>query len=256
MRVAVQISSPRSDIWIYDISHDTLTRLTSEGENLWPVWTPDGKRIAFTSNQGGPSSLFWTLADGSAIGERLATTTSLPSPRSWSADGQLLIFSDGEGIGALSLEGRKATRIQAPIGAGWPKLSPDGHWLAYVSKELARSEVYVQPFPGPGSRLQISTGGGTEPVWNPNGRELFYRQDDKMMAVDIATQPALIAQKPRMLFESAGLLRVSTTPNYDVSRDGQRFLMVQASEQQAAPQLNVVLNWFDELKRRAPAAKE
>ena len=143
--------------------------------------------------------------------------------------------------------------LRTPFQEGWAQVSPDGRWLAYVSKELARSEVYVQPFPDGGARWQISTAGATEPVWSRDGRELFYRDGDKMMAVNVTTQPTFSAGKPRLLFESAEYERVSTTPNYDVSLDGQRFLMVQASEQQSAPQLNVVVNWFEELKQKVPA---
>jgi len=116
----------------------------------------------------------------------------------------------------------------------------------------------MQPYPGPGGKWQISTDGGTEPMWNPNGRELFYRNGDKMMAVDIATQPGFTAGTPRMLFEKQYELAPVPVANYDVSRDGQRFLMVKPSEQeQAAPtQINVVLNWFEELKQKVPAAKK
>jgi eukaryotic-like serine/threonine-protein kinase len=112
----------------------------------------------------------------------------------------------------------------------------------------------VQPYPGPGGKWQISTEGGTEPVWNPNGRELFYRSGDKMMAVEIATQPSFAAGKPRMLFEGPYEPPPVPIPNYDVSTDGQRFLMLKPSELEAAAptQINVVLNWFEELKRRVP----
>jgi hypothetical protein len=126
--------------------------------------------------------------------------------------------------------------------------------MAYTSLESGRAEVYVQPFPGPGGKWQISTEGGTEPVWNPNGRELFYRQGDRMMAVDVVTQPALTASKPKLLFEGPYLLSAGNLPAYDVSRDGQRFLMVEESQEEQPPtQINVVLNWFEELKRLAPA---
>ena len=120
------------------------------------------------------------------------------------------------------------------------------------------SEVCVQPYPGPGGKWQISTDGGTEPVWNPNGRELFYRSGDKLMAVDIATQRGFAAGTPQMLFEGRYETAMVPIDNYDVSPDGQRFLMLKPSEQaQAAPtQINVVLNWFEELKRRVPAGKK
>jgi len=137
-----------------------------------------------------------------------------------------------------------------------PQISPDGRWLAYATTESGRREIYVKPYPGPGGKWQISTEGGTEPVWNRSGRELFYRSGDKMMAVDITTQPSFAAGKPRQLFEGdyvsteVGLAR----PDYDVSPDGQRFLMLKPAEQeQAAPtQINVVLNWTEELKRLVP----
>jgi Tol biopolymer transport system component len=137
-----------------------------------------------------------------------------------------------------------------------PRFSPDGRWLAYFSNESDRYEVYVQPYPGPGGKWQVSTEGGTEPAWNPNEHELFYRSGDKMMAVDIATQPSFTAGKPRVLFEGPYLRAPGTTTNYDLSRDGQRFLMVKRSEKaETAPtQINVVLNWFEELKRRVPPA--
>jgi hypothetical protein len=135
-----------------------------------------------------------------------------------------------------------------------PRFSPDGRWLAYVSNESGHNEIYVQPYPGPDGKWQISTEGGREPVWNRNGRELFYRSGDKMMAVEITTQPNFIVGKPRMLFEGRYRPTPATSPNYDVSPDGQRFLMLKPVEQaQSAPtQINVVLNWFEELKRRVP----
>ncbi len=130
-------------------------------------------------------------------------------------------------------------------------------WLAYVSDVSGRWEIYVQPYPGPGGKWLISTEGGTEPVWNPHGRELFYRSGDKMMAVEVTTQPGFSAGKPRLLFERHYLPTPATFPNFDVAPDGQRFLMLKPSEQeQAATQINVVLNWFEELKRRVPAEKK
>jgi hypothetical protein len=116
----------------------------------------------------------------------------------------------------------------------------------------------VQPYPGPGGKWQISTEGGKEPLWNPNGRELFYRSGDKMMAVDIATKPSFSAGKSRMLFEGQYQLNPGAFPNYDVSPDGERFLMLKPSEQgqSALTQINVVLNWFEELKQKVPVVKK
>jgi hypothetical protein len=176
-------------VWLHDLSQETLTRFTFEGNrNLNSVWTPDGKRIAFNSNkEGPPQSIFRQLADGSGGPERLTGGQYARVPMSW---------------------------------------SPDGRWLAYISNESGRYEVYVQPYPGPGGKSQISTEGGTEPAWNSNGRELCYRSGDKMMAVEIATQPSFTAGKPRMLFEGRYVPSPATAPN-----------------------------WFEELKRRVPTGK-
>jgi serine/threonine-protein kinase len=135
--------------------------------------------------------------------------------------------------------------------------SPDGHWVAYVSDETGRNEIYVRPFPGPGGKMQISTDGGREPMWAGDGRGLFYRNGDKMMVTAVETQPVFAATKPKLLFE--GHYETGYNPfdrGYGVSSDVQGFLMIKASEQEsAATQLNVVLNWSDELRRLAPPGK-
>jgi eukaryotic-like serine/threonine-protein kinase len=138
-----------------------------------------------------------------------------------------------------------------------PTFSPDGHWLAYGSDESGRQEIYVRSFPGPGGKVQISTEGGVQPAWARNGRELFYRNGDKMMAAAVETRPVFAAAKPKVLFEGhyeTGIYAFE--PDYNVSPDGQRFLMIKASEQESpATQLNMVLNWSDELRQLAPAGK-
>jgi eukaryotic-like serine/threonine-protein kinase len=260
-RVAVSITEQESHIWLYDLPRETLTRLTFEGNaNTGPVWTPDGKRIAFNSNKEGATNIFWQLADGSGGLERLTTSEYLHAPMSWSPDGQLLAYFEvnpatQRDIWVLRMSDRKAQPfLRTQFDEAVPQFSPDGRWLAYISNETGRHEIYVQPYPGPGGKWQISTEGGTEPAWNRNGRELFYRSGNKMMAVDIATQPGFSAGTPRMLFEGRYIPAPFPTTNYDVSPDGQRFLMIKPSEQEqaASTQINVVLNWFEELKRRVP----
>jgi hypothetical protein len=146
--------------------------------------------------------------------------------------------------------------LQGPARLDAPHFSPDSHWLAYLSDESGRQEAYVQPYPGPGGKWQISTEGGTEPVWNRNGRELFYRSGDKMMAADISPQPSFAAGKPRQLFAGDYVLSYAGGPFYDVSPDGQRFLMLKPVDPGGAPtQINVVLNWTEELKRLVPTRK-
>jgi len=263
-RVAIGIADLGSQIWLYDLSADTLTRITFEGNaNSYPAWTPDGKRIAFESAKEGPLNLYWQLADGSGGLERLTTSESWQVLSSWSPDGQLLAFTEvnpttSYDIWILRMSDRKAQPfLRTAFNEAAPQFSPDGRWIAYASDESGRFEVYVQPYPGPGGKWQVSTEGGTEPVWNRNGRELFYRSGDKMMAVDVTTQPSFVAGKSRMLFQGPYLPTPGTLPNYDVSPDGQRFLMLKPSEQsEAAPtQINVVLNWFEELKRLVPTGK-
>jgi len=263
-RVAVSIIEHETHLWLYDLARETLTRLSFEGTvNHNATWTPDGKRIAFDSDKEGTLNIYWRLADGSGGLERLTSSQHPNVPMSWSPDGQLLAFIEtnaatGSDIWVLRLSDRKPQPfLVTPFNESVPRFSPDGHWLTYISNESGRNEVYAQPYPGPGGKWQISTEGGTEPVWNRNGRELFYRNGDKMMAVEIATQSGFVAGKPHMLFEGRYARTPATSPNYDVSPDGQRFLMLKPDEQEAAAptQINVVLNWFEELKRRVPPGK-
>jgi hypothetical protein len=264
-RLAVGITEQEGQIWLFDLARETLTRFTFEGNsNSNPTWTPDGKRIAFQSNKEGAPNLFWQLADGSGGLERLSTSELNQVPTSWSPDGQHLAFFEVDptsqrDIWVLRLGDHKAQPfLKTPFDESVPRFSPDGRWLAYISNESGRFEIYVQPYPGPGGKWQISTEGGTEPVWNSNGRELFYRGGDKMMAVEITTQPSFVAGTPRMLFAGQYQPTPATTPNYDVSPDGQRFLMLKPSESTgvAPTQINVVLNWFEELKQKVPTGKK
>jgi eukaryotic-like serine/threonine-protein kinase len=263
-RLAVTIAEQGNQIWLYDLARDTLTRLTFGGNsNQRPAWTPDGKRIAFTSNKEGPLNIFWQLADGSGGLERLTTSDLAQHARSFSPDGQLLAYEEvspatGVDLWVLRMSDRKAQPfLRTAFTETVPSFSSDGRWLAYTSNESGRNEIYVQRYPGPGGKWQISTEGGTEPVWNPNGRELFYRSGDKMMTVEVTTQPSFSMGKPRKMFQGPYVPTRATTPFYDVSPDGQRFLMLKPTEQAQAPtQINVVLNWFEELKEKVPTGKK
>ena len=262
-RLAVTVADQGTQVWLYDFVRDTFNRFTFGGNvTQTPAWTPDGKRIAFLSNKEGGMGIFWQLADGSGEMERLTTSEYTIVPRSFSPDGQSLAFMEvnptsGYDISVLRLSDHKVQPfLRTEFNESVPSFSPDGHWLAYVSDESGRFEVYVQPYPGPGAKYQISAEGGTEPVWNPIGKEMFYRSGDKMMAVDITTQPNFSIGKPRMLFQGPYLPTPYTFPNYDVSPDGQRFLMIKESEQTPAiTQIVVVQNWFEELKARVPPGK-
>jgi eukaryotic-like serine/threonine-protein kinase len=260
-RLAAGIEGSDSEIWIYDLGRETLTRLTFEGTgNIDPIWTPDGRKIVFKGNQ---SRLFSQPADGSGAMEELTNDKLSPNniPGSFSPDGQVLAFmGSGSGLDLYTLslkDGKPQPFLRTPSNETAPRFSPDGRFIAYASDESGRYEIYVRPYPGPGGKWQISTEGGTEPAWNPKGRELFYRSGNKMMAVEVTTEGTFSAGKPKMLFEGSYVPTPRSFPDYDVSPDGQRFLMLKASEQTQAPaQINVVLNWLEELKQKVPAGKK
>jgi Tol biopolymer transport system component len=255
-RVAVEIDG---QTWIYDAARETLTRLAFVGtQNDTPAWSADGRHVVLRSNrEGPPGSIFWQLADGSGGQERLMPAMEGGTPVSVSPDGYIAFFRNDaktqRDIWILSIKDRKASLfLGTPATEGAPRFSPDGRWIAYVSDESGGPEIYVQPYPGPGGKWQISTNGGIEPAWNPNGRELFYRNGDRMMAVPIDTRASFSSGKAAMLFEGDYLASPfpATGVTYDVSGDGQRFLMVK--EEASATQINVVVNWFEELKRQVP----
>jgi len=258
-RIAVEVGG---QTWVYDTERDTLTRLTFEGvQNDSPAWSPDGSRIVVRSNRAGTGSIFWQMADGSGGVERLSTGIQVAdTPGSFSPDGQFVAFfrtdpKTQRDIWVLSLKDKKRSPfLVTPATEGAPRFSPDGRFIAYVSDESGRPEIYVQPFPGPGGKWQISTDGGIEPVWNRNGRELFYRNRNRMMAVPVTTEPTFSAGHPSMLFEGEYLASPfpATGVTYDVTADGQRFLMVKETPQASDIKINVVANWFEELKRLAP----
>ncbi len=259
-RVAVTITGETYDVWLYDIPRDTLTRLTYEADNNYPIWTPDGKRVTFQSNRDGSPNLYWTNADGSDTPERLTRSEYTQITESWSPDGRTLLFIElrpttAWDVWVLPLQGERKPRplVQTSFVDGTPQISPDGRWVAYWSNETGRREIYVRPFPGPGGKWQISTEGGWQAAWRKDGRELFYRNGDKMMAVAITSREEFSATRPALLFEKH--YEQIQGKNYDVSADGRRFLMVQG-EPETASRIHIVLNWFDELKRRVPTEKK
>jgi len=260
-KLAVSIGGTNMDIWIHEIQRPTsLTRFTLDpSTDGFGVWSPDGARIAFTSYRGG-YSLFWKASDLSGKDEELLTGGDAKYPSSWSSDGQLLAYVEvgnqtSGNIWVLPIGGDRKPRLflDTPFDERSPMFSPDGKWLAYASNASGRKEVYVQPYPGPGGTWQVSTDGGEQPVWAPDGRELFYRNGDKVMVSTVSLQAAFQASTPRVLFEGRYARDFAGNFNdYDIAPDGQHFVMVKEAEQKAATQLNVVLNWFEDLKRRVP----
>jgi dipeptidyl aminopeptidase/acylaminoacyl peptidase len=240
--------------WVYDLARDSLTRVAAGGN---AIWTADGQRVAFQSGVNGQVNVYWQEADGSGQAEQLTQGENRQTPSEFSPDGQLLAFTDanpttGSDVWVLRLSDHQARPfIEDPSNQTAPRFSPDGRWLAYTSDESGRREIYVRAYPGPGGKWKISTDGGVEPLWNRNGRELFYRNGDQVLTVDISARPSFSASKPRVLFEGQYLRAQGSLPDYDVSPDGRRFLMIKAVELNVT-QVNVVLNWFEELKQKVP----
>jgi serine/threonine-protein kinase len=253
-RIVVEVGG--GDLWIQDVSRATFTRLTT-GEtigNTFAVWTPDGRRVVFRTVTG-----LWSLDTVRGGGlKNIPNTTVIDVPTSISPDGKTMALirrvSETADIYAVPLDGsaEPAPIIATPGYDGGAIFSPNGQWLAYVSTESGPFEVYVSPYPALDRKLPVSTHGGTHPRWNPNGRELFYRSGNTMMVVDVSTRGGdILLSQPRVLFEQRYAFgSAQTVPNYDVTPDGQRFVMVK--DDSDAGRLNIVLNWFEELKTRAP----
>jgi Tol biopolymer transport system component len=276
-RLALEVSDgKRRDIWVYEWERDSLARLTFAGEsNSNPAWTPDGQRIVYSSHEkGGTYNLWWIRADGGGNAQRLAESTSAQYASSWRSNGKALAFSQynpGTNLDIMTLPiegnekpgwkpGEPIPFLNTSSAEGEPAFSPDGGWLAYQSSESGSYEVYVRPFPGPGGKWQISTGGGVLPKWSRNGKELFYRTpDSKIMVVTYtASGDSFHANKPQLWspgqFTELGLF----TYNFDLHPDGKRIAVLKApgaGQTDAATKVSFIFNFFDELRRRVPSGK-
>jgi Tol biopolymer transport system component len=209
---------------------------------------------------GGTAAIFTTPSDGSGPSERLIQNEYGQQPSGWSADGQTLLLHQNDhpesGWDVMMFRPGEDTEarplLNSPAMEALPHLSPDGRWLAYVSDESGRLEVYVQSFPELGNKWQISTDGGIEPIWSPDGTELFYRDEEglEMIVVDITLEPEFRPGTPRVLFEGRFVETPGYGRNYDVAPDGQSFLMFQQNMVGIeASELRLVFNWLEELRR-------
>ena len=247
-RLALTIQAANDQIWVYDLERSTLTPQTLRGNNNDAIWTPDGSRLTFASSRGSAGNLFWQPADGSGPAERLTTSANWQNADAWSPDGKTLVIAD-YGVTAelwmLQLDSdRSRPFLHGPFNASQPRISPNGRWLAYVSDESGRREVYVVPFPDAGGRWPISTDGGSEPLWERRPRALLpKRRPDH--GGDSHQRCDLQRKKTEFLFEAKPVPGEEKT--YDVTPDGE-FLMIQPGESDTLPsQVNVVLNWLQEV---------
>jgi eukaryotic-like serine/threonine-protein kinase len=265
-KVALTILGENNDdIWIWDLVRKTPTRLTFDtARDMQSIWTPDGKRIVFASNRGGNYGVYWKAADGTGKEELLGSAPGRDIyPFSWAKDGKTLatveVTASTADIGELSMEGDHAMKLllHEKYSEFEPRISPDGLWMAYVSVEMGKYEVYVCPFPNveSGGKRQVSTSGGDSPLWSPDGRELFYRNGDSFIAVEVETKPTFSLGQHKTLFRGAyvGFEPARGILGWDINKKDKRFLMMKEAESTptaAGPRLiNVVLNWFEELKK-------
>ncbi|MDA2930745.1 protein kinase [Acidobacteria bacterium AH-259-O06] len=259
-RVAVGLRDPETqtrDIWLFDLARATSSRLTFDpADDLNPVWSPDGTRIAFTSDRKGPRDIYQKMASGTGQDELVLESGEQKSLTDWSADGRFLLYNapNPQTRGdvwmlPLSEEGKPTPFLQQSFDQREAQFSPDGRWVTYYSNESGTRQVYVQPFPATGGKWQISTQGGVEPRWRRDGKELFYIAGSNLMAVEVNTRgSSLEAGIPKVLFE-ASFAGLGTRNSYVVSADGRRFLIITPVEQAASSPITVVLNWTTELAK-------
>ena len=254
-----------NDIWVYDFQTGTKTRTTYRGVNQAPVWTPDGRHIAFSSSQDVTRpTLYWVDSAGGAEPEILSRGGEVQFPSSWSPDGRTLAYAEiakvspETGLDVWLLQGggpwQRQRLISTPFKDDSGMFSPDGRALAWVSDETGRSQVYVRPYPS-GARTLVSPEGGAEPIWSRSGAELFYRYGRGVYAVPITTKGTVTAGRSSLLFEGnfEGGPLTPGIPSYDVALDGQRFVMVTSTSDAESPtRLDVVMNWAEDLRRRVP----
>jgi Tol biopolymer transport system component len=245
-----------NELWVYDLARGSLSQLTFGGGSI-PLWTPDGRQIIYGRARPGTGwDIFWKPADGSGSEQELVARPldQVPSGGNPSLDGYLLPFAEwsletAADIHFLSMkDGADRVFLKSPEFELNASFSPDARYVAYVSTELGTPEVFIRPVIGEGGVRRVSVEGGVEPHWSPNG-ELFFRNGPRVLAVDVRTQPDLAVGTPRTLFEGPYVLSGVWDRNYDVTADGQRFLMVrQADAGESTVRINIVVNWLEELK--------
>jgi Tol biopolymer transport system component len=272
-RLAIDIFNGNVDVWIYDWMRDTLMRFTFEaGDDRKSVWAADGKRIVFASDRAkGTFNLYWQRADGTGEVQRLTESPNPQMPSSFHPSGKYLAFFEtlktSTDLMILPIEGdetsgwkpgKPSVFLSTPANEQEPMFSPDGRWIAYISDESGRNEVFVRPFPGPGGKWQVSTTGGLEAAWSRTARELLYRAfDNRIMVASYTVEgDSFKADKPRLWSEQA----ILTTPRqrtFDLHPDGERIAAGVPSGQAGGKfdKVTFVFNFFDELRRIAPAKK-
>ena len=243
------------DIWLIDLERGNSRVTTEPSGDLMPVWSPDGNSIVFASNRDGPSDLYRMASSGTGHAELLVKSSSVKHPSDWSLDGAVIVYESNDpktswDLWTVSLRsgGRTTVFLQTEFAEGHGRLSPDGRWMAYVSNESGTNEVYVRPFPPSSGKSKISAAGGTEPRWRRDGKELFYvAPDRKLMSVSVQAASTLRTSVPKALFDTH--MSQNGEWGYDVTPDGQRFVIsVPVGDATPAP-ISIILNWTAGLRR-------
>jgi eukaryotic-like serine/threonine-protein kinase len=265
-RLAIEIEGTSHNVYVYDFASSVLTNITTDGISHWPIWSPDGQRIGYRSGPMGRFQLFQVPADRSTPAQQVPTSSISASAESYHPEGRAIAYTDTTfgrpvrvAVMSLNGDGRPQPLDDTKFAQGSPKFSPDGRWLAYCSNESGQPQVYVKAFPGPGAKIQVSNEGGTDPVWRRDGQELFYRNGDRMMVVANAGGATFSGGRPQELWRahyshgmssSCGVPGL-TSSNYDVTPDGQRFLMIRDDDVDTASagSVVVVLGFAQEVSR-------
>jgi Tol biopolymer transport system component len=258
-RVAVRILDPQAvgDIWIYDLERNTRTRFTFDpSDDFGPLWSHDDSRVVFSSARKSPGDIYQRDSAGTAKEEPLLSSNAFEMALDWSPDGRVLLFQvdDPRTPNQMDLwtysaaDGKATPFLQSAFNEILGRFSPDGRWIAYVSNESGKEEVYVVPFPGPGGKWQISTAGGRAPLWTRGGREIVYQAPgDEIMAVEVRAAPTFQAGIPKALFKTH--LRPPPGGQFDVTPDGERFLVNLRPAEEISDPVTLVQNWAAERKR-------
>lgn len=269
--LALEVSEgQQSDIWLYDIERDTLTRLTFDpADDEAPVWSPSGKSLIFSSERNGEDNLYWKRADGSGQAQRLTESQSRQTPVSWHPGGQYLVFGEFNqenswDIHILALEGDDqlgwkagdtSTFLSTRFVEVHPQFSPNGDWLAYMSLESGEAEIYVRPFPGPGGKWQISSGGGVWPQWSLGGQELYFGHQGQLFVSEYEVNGNSFTADRPVEWKEGSFYQRAYTPSYTLHPDDQKLLVRKRAAEESQLDLDHVVlfgNFFDYLNEKVP----
>jgi Tol biopolymer transport system component len=254
-KLAIALREGDIDIWIYDLDRGIKTRLTADAANEGlGAWTPAGDALTYFSNERGNADIFSKSPAGTGAAIALVATPAPEIEPDWSPDGKVLLYTTISRDMKADLWYRERRNdsglgdpqvfLQTPFAEGQGRFSPDGRFVAYVSDESGRPEIYVRDFPQGSRKWQISAEGGTLPRWSRDGKEIFYVERSKMMAVSVALKPEFTPGRPSMLFEDESL----RSPQYDVAPDGKRFVVVERLDNQPPLSIHVAHNWFEDFR--------